>query len=256
MSRPLTDFRIVPLLGLVLWVIQGILPCALAAQEDDPGLIRTLQTDSASVENAYYLLAAFSNNTSPYHELSLYGEGMLTLEKSLGLEVDFPSLLTRQPLGQVPAALGPVGVYLRYEPLHFGGWNSETAGALSVKGGGAYGFSNATFPYIGSSWTLEILGGYRVGPLFLQGNYGVQGGIDPKVPSEWIVNTGLGYHLGSNWYIQAEGDFTAITAPFSDTSFSFIPQIAFQPDDWLFELGEAFNESPTGVTELMAARTF
>ncbi|HEY5040207.1 MAG TPA: hypothetical protein VIJ93_14160, partial [bacterium] len=118
------------------------------------------------------------------------------------------------------------------------------------------GFSNDTFPSVGSSWSLKALGGYRVGRFFLQGNYGYQGGIDPNVTSQWQANTGLGYHLGSDWYIQAEADFTAITAPFSGSSWYFIPQIAFQPGEWLFELGESLNKSPVGVTELMVARTF
>ncbi len=186
----------------------------------------------------------------------LYGEGLFVLAKDLGLELDFPTLLTEEPLGQGPAVLGPIGLNLRLEFYRFGGWSSETAGSFSIEGGGAYGFSNSTFPWVGSRWSVEALGGYRVGKFFLQGNYGYQGRIDPKVPDEWQANTGLGYSLGSNWYLQAEADFSALMGTFNNSSWSFVPQIAFQPDEWLFELGESFNESPAGVTELMVARTF
>jgi hypothetical protein len=256
MTQPKTALKAAFLICAVLWGGQTLLPCPSFAQEDDPGLIRTLQTDSASVENAYYLETTFNNDSSSHRLFYLYGEGLFTLVKDFGLELDFPTLLTEEPLGQGPAVLGPIGLNLRWEFYHFGGWSSEEAGAFSIEGGGAYGISNSTFPWVGSSWSLEALGGYRVGKFFLQGNYGYQGGIDPKVPTEWIANTGLGYSLGSSWYIQAEADFTDFTAPLRNASWSFIPQLAFQPDEWLFELGESLNQSPSGVTELMVARTF
>ena len=244
------------LLGMALWSVQALSPCRSFGQEDDPGLIRTLGIDSAQVENTYYFEATFDNDSSSHHLFYLYGEGLFTLAKDLGLEADFPTLLTEEPLGQGPAVLGPVGLYLRDEFYHFGGWSSETAGAFSIEGGAAYGFSNKTFPWIGSSWSLEALGGYRVGRFFVQGNYCYEGGIDTHVPNEWMANTGLGYRFGSDWYIQGEADFKAFTGSFSGSSWSFIPQIAFQPGEWLFELGESLNESPAGVTELMVARTF
>ncbi len=256
MNRMKASFRHAFLLGIILWGAQALLPSSSFAQEDDPGLIRALETDSPQVENTYYLEATYNNDSSSHHLFYSYGEGLFALVKDLGLEVDFPNLLTVEPLGQGSAGLGPIGVYLRYEFYHFGGWSSETAGAFSIEGGGAYGFSNTAFPWIGSSWSLEALGGYRVGKFFLQGNYCYQGGFDSNVPSEWMANTALGYRLGSDWYIQGEADFTAITTPFSNASWSFIPQIAFQPGEWLFELGESLNESPSGITELMVARTF
>jgi hypothetical protein len=244
------------LMGMALGGAQALLPYPAYAQEDDPGLIRTLEIDSAQVENAYYLEATFDNDSSSHRLFYLYGEGLFALAKDFGLEADFPTLDTAEPLGQGPAILGPIGLYLRYEFYHFGGWSSETAGAFSIEAGAAYGFFNKTFPWIGSSWTIEALGGYRVEKFFLQGNYCYTGGIDPQVPNQWQANTGLGYHLGSDWYIQTEADFTAFTGPFNGSSWTFIPQVAFQPGEWLFELGEALNESPAGVTELMVARTF
>jgi hypothetical protein len=256
MTRPKTALKGAFLICLAWWGAPALLPSTCFAQEDDPGLIRTLGTDSASVENAYYLETTFNNDSSSNRLFYLYGEGLFTLIKDLGLEVDFPTLLTEEPLGRGPAVLGPIGLNIRWEFYHFGGWTSEEAGAFSIEGGGDYGISNSTFPWIGSSWSLEALGGYRLGKFFLQGNYGYQGGIDPKVPSEWQADTGLGYSLGSNWYIQAEADFTDITAPYPNSSWTYIPQLAFQPDEWLFELGEALNQSPGGVTELMVARTF
>ncbi len=237
------------LLGLALWAR----PCL--AQEDDPGMVRTLGIDSAQVENAYYLEATYNNDSSPHPIFYLYGEGLFTLTKDLGLEADFPTLDSPEPLGQGPAVLGPIGLNLREEVYHFGGWSSETAGAFSIEGGGAYGFSEPRFPWIGSSWSLEALGGYRVGRLSLQGSYGYQGGLDPEVPSLWQANTSLGYHLALDWYVQGEADFTAVTRPYPNSFWSLVPQVAFQPGDWLFELGEALN-SPSGITELMVARAF
>jgi hypothetical protein len=256
MTHPKTGLKGALLLCFAWWGCMAPWTNPVFAQEDDPGLIRTLQTDSASVENAYYLESTFYNNSSSHRLFYLYGEGLFTLVKDWGLELDFPTLLTEEPLGQGPAVLGPIGLNLRWEFYHFGGWTSEEAGSFSIEGGGAYGISNSTFPWIASSWSVEALGGYRLGKFFLQGNYGYQGGIDSKVPAEWMANTGLGYSLGSNWYIQAEADFTAFAAPFNSSSWSFIPQLAFQPDEWLFELGESLNQSPSGVTELMVARTF
>jgi hypothetical protein len=258
--KPITSF-FSPIWGvfgfcLALWGAQAFLPCTLCAQEDDPGLIRAIQTDSASVDNTYYLLASFDNDTSNYHDIYLYGEGVIALGKNWGVEADLPVLEDWDPLGRYPAGLGPIGIYLRYEAYHFGGWSSETAGVFSVEGGGAYGAPNTTYRYIGSSWTVEALGGYKVGKLFAQGNYSFQGGIDTQVPSEFQANTSLGYSLGSNWYIQGEADFTATTSPFAKASWVFIPQIAFQPEEWLFEVGEALNQTPAGVTEIMVARTF
>jgi hypothetical protein len=240
----------------VCGAIQFLLPSLLPAQENDPGIIRTLETDSPQIENTYYLEATFDNNAVPYHWIYLYGEALFALGTDWGLEVDFPNLTTRYPLGQEPLILSPIGLNLRYEFYHFGGWTSETAGAFSIEGGGAYAIPNTAFPWIRSSWSVDLLGGYRLGKFYLEGNYGYQGGIDPQVPNQWQANTGLGYHFSRDWYFQVEADLTAITAPNSNSSWSFIPQIAFQPDEWLFELGESLSGSPTSVTELMVARTF
>jgi len=256
MTRFQAGLRGAFILGFAWWVFQAWLPGSAQAQEDDPGLIRTLQTDSASIENDYYFQVSLNNDTSPYHGIYSYGEGLFALGKDLGLEADFPALFTWYPLGQEDLVLGPIGLYLRYEFYHFGTWNSETAGAFSIQAGGAYGFSNSDFPSVGSSWSFKALGGYRAGKFFLQGTYGYQGGIDPRVPSQWRADTGLGFRLGSDWYLQAEADLTAVTAPASRSSWAFIPQIAFQPDDWLLELGESFNEDPSGTTEFLIARAF
>jgi hypothetical protein len=242
------------ILCLFLGGVQILFPGLSSAQEDDPGFIRALQTDSAPIENYYYLTSYFNNVASPYYGFYLYGEGLFALGKDLGVEMDFPNLITREPLGTGPAILGPIGLALRYEFYHFGDWNSQTAGAFSIEAGGSYGFSNHTFPWVGSSWCVEAMGGYRVGNLFLQGNYTYQGAIDPQVATEWQANTSLGYRLGSDWYVQTEADFTDVTSPYPGTSWTFIPQIAFQPDEWLFELGESLNETPAGVTQLMVAR--
>ncbi len=254
MTRLSARFRVFFLI-LTACGVTLLRPSTLFAQENDPGILRTLGTDSAQIENTYYLEASFDNDAAPYHWLYLYAEGLLALGKDWGLEVDFPNLTTQYPLGQEPVILSPVGLNLRYEFYHFGGWASETAGAFSIEGGGAYAFPNTTFPGIGSSWSINLLGGYRVGKCYLEGNYGYRGGID-QVLSQWKADTGLGYHFSRDWYLQAEADFTATTASISNSSWSFVPQIAFQPGEWLFELGESLSQSPASATEVMVARTF
>ncbi len=237
--------------GAFLW---GLLSSSFAlAQSDDPGLIRSLGTDSPQIETTYYLEASVNNDTSPHHALYLYGEGLFALGKDWAVEADVPNLVTVEPLGQYALGLMPVGVLLRYEACHFGGWNDETAGVFSVAAGGAYGFPNTTYHFIGSSWSLEALGGYRAGRAFLQADYGFQGGIDPQVQSQWQLNTDLGYRLTNEWYLQVEADCQA-SASFDNVSWSYIPQIAFQPGDWLFEFGEALGVAPMGYTEIMVAR--
>jgi hypothetical protein len=250
--KPLSWFPFL-LAGLTL------LPLCALGEEGDPGLIRALETDSASVENAYYLWAVVDNDTAPYHYIYLYGEGVAALAKDWGLEVDFPNLDTWDPLGRYPLVLAPIGLYLRYEALHSGSWSSETGYVLSFQAGAAYEVPQKTFEYLGSSWSVKVLAGYKLGMWFAQGNYGFQGGIDPDSLTQFTANTGLGYSLGSNWYLQAEADFYDITAPSNavDSDWTFLPQVAFQPGDWLFELGEAFNDDhPQGLTEILAARTF
>ena len=243
----------------LLWgSLLGVLlaPRPASAQEDDPGLIRSLGTDSAPVENNYYFETAIDNSLARRHWIYIYGEGVVALGKDLGIEVDFPDLYTLFPLGQTPLVLEPVGFMVRYEAWHFGAWNDETAGALSISAGGFYGFRNDQFPEIGNSWSVEAMAGYRMGRFFLQGDYNFLGGLDANVPDELELNDSLGYRLTNEWYLQAEADFTATSGPFGGTSLAYVPQIAFQPGDWLFELGESFTGSSSAFTELLVARAF
>ena len=242
------------LLSLFLLASSPFLLGSAFGQENTPGLIRSLETDSSSVEDSFYLWTSIDNDTSPYHGLYLYGEGVFTVAKDLGLEVDFPNLLTLTPLGKYPLALGPTGLYLRYEVLHSGSWSSETAGSLSFQAGGSYAQPTGPFHYLGSSFTLKVLGGYRWGQFFVQGNYAYQGGIDPQSLTMLQANQSLGLALDKNWYVQGEADLYDVTAPFSDSSWTLIPQIAFQQDELLFEFGEAFNDRPGGETQLLVAR--
>ena len=231
-----------------------LLSGSAAAQEEDPGLIRSLGTDSAMVENNYYFETAIDNSLASRHWIYFYGEGVFALGKDWGLEVDFPDLYTQFPLGQAPLFLEPIGLMVRYEAWHFGAWNDETAGAFSISAGGFYGFHNAQVPSIGSSWSVEAMAGYRMGRFFLQGDYNYLGGLDANVPDDLELDDSLGYRLTNEWYLQAEADFTATNGPFGGTSWSYVPQVAFQPGDWLFELGESFG-NPSGVfTEIMVAR--
>jgi len=251
MTRSKTAKTAAFLLGTLLWGSLASVPSF--AQSDDPGLLRALETDSAQIETTYYLEGTFNNDMSPYRGLYLYGEGLFAVGKDLGVEVDFPNLVTLQPLGQHSLGLMPIGAFLRYEVYHFGGWNDETAGAFSIQAGGSYGFPNTTYRWIGSSWSLEALGGYRMGRFFLQADYAYQGAIDPQVANQWQFNQSLGYRLTNEWYVQVEGNCSA-SGSFGNASWSYIPQIAFQPGDWLFEFGEDLGDSPMGYTEFMVAR--
>jgi hypothetical protein len=256
LSRRNTKYvgMIILLLGTLLG--GGFLSSSAAAQEEDPGFIRSLGTDSAPVENDYYFEASFDNSLARRHWVYFYGEGVFTLGKDWGLEVDFPNLYTQFPLGQVPLTLEPIGLMARYEAWHFGTWNDETAGAFSISAGGFYGFQNSQFPWIGSSWCVEALGGYRIGRFFLQGDYSYQGALEANVPNQFYLDTSLGYRLTPEWFLQVEADFTGISGPFSGTSWSYVPQVAFQPGDWLFELGESLGDSNLVFTELMVGRAF
>ena len=225
------------------------------AQVSDPGLIRALNTDSAPIENTYYLETSFDNDFSRRHWIYFYGEGLFSVAKEWGVEVDFPNLSTRHPLGQFSLAFEPIGLFVRYEFWHFGNWNDETAGAFSLSAGGFYGGAPLDQSARGgSSLALEALGGYRLGRFFLQGEYAFQGAVDPNSSSQWNANTALGYRLTNEWHVQMEADLTASLPPFNETSWSFVPQIAFQPGDWLFEFGEAFTDPSSVFTEVMVAR--
>lgn len=234
------------LLGSFLFTAQAF------AQSDDPGFIGALGIEDPSVSNSYYFETSFDNDFSRRHWVYFYGEDILQLSKDWGVVTQFPNLETRYPLGQFPLLLEPVGIFARYVAWHFGGWNDETAGAFSLQAGGSYGFHNTSAPWIGSSWTLEAIGGYRMGRVFLQADYEYQGAIDPQVRSQWQFNQSLGYRLTTEWFVQVEADISA-TASFDDVSWTYTPQIAFQPGDWLFEFGEDI-EAPAGYTEIMVAR--
>ena len=247
LNRPKSSFRCALFWGFLLVLAHA--PQVTWAESEDPGLIRALWTDSAPLENSYYFLTWIDNEDPFLREVYFYGQGQAALAQEWGIVLDFPTLTTGKPLG-------PIGLFVRYEAAHFGGWNDETAGAFSLQAGGSYGFPDKSFPSIGSSWAVKALGGYRFGRVFLQGDCGYQGGIDPHVRSRVQANFGLGYHFTTEWFFQVESDFSAITSPASGTTWSIVPQVAFQPGDWLLEFGEAMGTSPSGFSELMIARVF
>jgi hypothetical protein len=233
------------------------------ADDDDPsrGMIRTINIDGAAVQNTYYLEASMDNNTSPGHYLYLYGEVILALDKDWGLVVEFPNILARQPLGQGPSALGPVGLSLKYVFYQFGTSDSETAGVFAAQAGGAFVIPNSRFPFMNGSLTPEVLGGFRLGKWFLQANYGYNEMPDHPNLNNLSLDTSLSYSLNSDWFLQCEGNFTDNT--FLDngargSQMTLVPQIAFQTGDWLFEFGEEFelNASTSATTDLLVARAF
>lgn len=222
-------------------------------------MIRTINIDGASVQNIYYLSAYMDNNTSPGHYLYLYGEGLLALDKDWGLVVNFPDILARQPLGQGPSALGPVGVSLRYVFYQFGTSDSETAGVFSAQAGGAFVIPNSKFQFLSGSLTPQVLGGFRLGKWFLQGNYGYNAMVDHPDVNNLFLNTSLGYTLNPEWFLQIEGNFidnTILDDGTRGSQWTLVPQVAFQTGDWLFELGEEIEDSSLDSTELLIARAF
>ncbi len=228
---------------------------ALADEDPSRGMIRSLNIDSASVQNTYYLSGSVDNDTSAGHYLYLYGEGHFALEKDWGLEVDFPNLIARQPLGQGPAAIESMGLNLRYVMDQFGTSDSDEAGVLSIEAGGEYAFPDSRFKFLSGSLTPELLGGYRFGKWFIQGNYGFNELVDKPSRNNLFLNTGLGYTLSPEWFLQVESNSTLFLNDSSlGSDWTIVPQVAFQTGDWLFEFGEELNGSTSGTTDFMVAR--
>jgi len=234
-----------------------IAPCQSLA-DDDPsrGMLRSLNIDNPAVQNTYYLSASVNNDMSAGHYYYLYGEGLFALGKDWGLEADLPEIIGRQPLGQGPAAFESVGLDLRYVAYQFGTSDSDEAGVFSIQAGGDYAFPDARFKFLSGSLTPELLGGYRSGKWFIQGNYGFNEMVDRESGNNLFANTGLGYSLSGDWFLQVEANYTDfLNDPKLGTQWIFVPQVAFVTGDWLFELGEELNESNAGTTDLLIAHT-
>src|SRR5579862_5496452 len=97
---PMSQLKVSFKTALLLWMAFLGIQSLASAQENDPGLIRALGTDSPTIENTYYLETTFDNDTSNYHDIALYGEAVFDLGSSWGLEANFPTLYTWDPLGK------------------------------------------------------------------------------------------------------------------------------------------------------------
>jgi hypothetical protein len=137
------------------------------------GMEESINVDESWIENSLFLFAFAENDLSKGHSFNLEGEWSLPFDHDFGMELEFPQVLAFQPLGHGPAALGPIGLNLRYVYYQFGTDESSTAGVFSLQAGGAYwATADDRFPGVGSSLTAEALGGFRFGRVFLQGVYG------------------------------------------------------------------------------------
>lgn len=239
----------------ILW--SALLTAPVLAQENAT-FFRSLWTESPTVENTYYFQAAVNNDFSPWRGIYFYGGGSVALGKDWGLDFDFPTIYTLHPFGQEPAVLGPIGLFARYCFARYGEWTGPEEGVFSVEAGGSYGVASTLFPFFGSSLSAEVLGAWRWGRVYLQGNLGYNAGLDPQVEDELFVNTVVGWRMDHEWYLQADGTLSILTTgAFQGTSKYLVPQVAFQPGDWLFTLGEAFRvDSSTVYTEFQVARAF
>jgi hypothetical protein len=230
--------------------------------EDDlsRGMAESINVDEAWIENNLFFFVFADNDFSAGHSLNFVGELAHLFDHNFGMELEFPQVFTLQPLGQAPAALGPIGLNLRYVYYQFGTEKSLDAGVFSVAAGGAYWATpDSRFPALGSSLTAEALAGWRHGRVFLQGNYGYSVNLNQNAFSGWMANTALGVNAGSQWVIQMEADYSSNAALDADDGISgnqwvIIPQVGFKAGELFFELGEQMNASRSGTTVLLIER--
>jgi hypothetical protein len=224
------------------------------------GMEEAINVDEAWVENGLFLFVFADNDFSKGHSFNLEGEWSHLFDPSFGMELEFPQVLTVQPLGQAPAALGPIGLSLRYVYYQFGTENSLTAGVFSLQAGGAYWATpDNRFLGVGSSLTAAAFSGFRYDRIFLQGNFGYSANLNQSVFSGWMANTALGVLIGHQWLVQVEADYSSNAVMDADDGISgsqwvFIPQIGFKTGELFFELGEQMNATPSGTTALLIER--
>lgn len=237
-------------------------PVKPAQDADDlsRGMEESINVDEAWVENSLFLFVFNDNDFSKGHSLNLEGEWSHPFGSDFGMELDFPQVLIQQPLGQGPAAMGPIGLDLRYVYYQFGTDESAAAGVFSIQAGGAYWVTpDSRFPGVGSGLSAETLGGFRFGRVFLQGNYGYDTNLNQNALSGWMANTAFGVLVGHDWLAQVEADYSSNAGTDADdgvpgNQWVFIPQIGFRTGELFFELGEEMNASPSGTTVLLIER--
>jgi len=210
------------------------------------GMTRSLNIEEAWVENAAYVFSNLDNDLSAGHAWELMGEWDFAFNPMFGGELDFPEVTMQQPLGNAPSTLAPVALGFRFVPLQFGTPESDMAGVLGIEAEGAYWFSPQydNFPGLGNSLTLEAMGGWRAGKVFLQGLGGYTSNLGQGAVSGGFVNVGLGWSMIPQWTPQFEVDFndtTLLDDGSVGTQWTLLPQIGFQSGEWTLEVGEEFG---------------
>ncbi len=214
----------------------------------DRGIVRSVQIEEAWVENAIYLNSANENDLSGGHGWELSAEIDFAFNAWLGGEIDFPVFLLTYPLGQGPAAFGPVTVGLRVVPFQTGTEVSRQAFILSfeVEGNwwGTPQFAN--FPGVGNSVTPEMLAAWRYHHIYFQGISGYTVPLGFGAVANTFLDASVGRTWQHVWATQVEIDSnSAVLTSTGQTvpGFSVIPELAYMPfgDIFLNEIGEGLS---------------
>lgn len=235
-----------------LFAFSAVTPGCAENNPDQPTMTRAINLDEPNVNDALYLVGSIDNDAAAGNLIDLQGEGVFHLAKDWGIEVDFPDVLLQEPVGQNPIALGPIGAGLRYIFERFRTEDGQKAGSFAVEAQGGWAIPTNSFVETvpGSSWGLEALGAFRVGRVYLQGNYGYNGAFDNNYIDNWYAFNALGYALNRQWDIQVEADWTdnVPSNGGSSSQWVLVPQIGFKTDGWLLEVGLGFNPTQAGTT--------
>ena len=214
----------------------------------DRGIVRSVHIEEAWVENAIYLHSVNEDDLSAGHAWELSGEMDFAFNPWLGGELDFPVLLSTYPIGQGPAAFGPITLGLRVVPFQTGTEVSRQAAILSFEVEGSWWGTpqSANFPGIGDSVTPEMLWAWRYHHVYFQGITGYTVPVSPGVVANTFFRTSVGRTWQHVWATQIQGDLnSAILTPSGQTvpGFSVIPELAYLPFGDLFvnEVGEGVS---------------
>ncbi|MHB1604769.1 MAG: hypothetical protein ACYCTV_00020 [Leptospirales bacterium] len=214
----------------------------------DRGIVRSVHLEEAWVENAVYLHSINEDNLSAGHSWQISGEMDFAFNQWLGGELDFPVVLMTYPLGQGPAAFGPITLGLRVVPFQIGSEVSRQAGILSFELEGSWWGTpqSASFPGIGDSVTPEILGAWRYHHVYFQGITGYTVPVGFGEVGNTFLRTSIGRTFQHVWAIQLQDDVnTALLTPTGQVvpGFSVIPELAYMPfgDLFLNEVGEGMS---------------
>ncbi|MHB1286043.1 MAG: hypothetical protein ACYCYP_05680 [Leptospirales bacterium] len=214
----------------------------------DRGIVRSVHVEEAWVENAIYLHSVNEDDLSAGHDWELSAELDFAFNTWLGGEIDFPVFLLTYPLGQGPAAFGPVTLGLRVVPFQTGTEVSRQAFILSFEVEGDWWGTpqSASFPGVGNSVTPEMLAAWRYHHIYFQGITGYTVPLGFGAVANTFLRSSVGRTWQHVWATQVEGDVnSAVLTPAGQTvpGFSVIPELAYMPfgDIFLNEIGEGLS---------------